>query len=355
MNYNARKAGSIVLGLASAVGTVLTAILVGKETRKASKKLDELEARKDMKKIDRFKELAKIYWPAGLACLGTVASTTISLVVSVKTEASLIAATTLLNQGWLKYKWKVKELLGVDAEKKISDEVSKDEFMAKKPPVDPSSEEHLYFEEHLGFFKCKPANLLVALSDMNQRLHAIDYEGEKTFYWTTLGILMKDAKATVLDKSRLETCQNIGWDLDYLCEVFDLQCAWVHSYFTHVANRDTGEIMYTRLGFYEEPVFVVESDRQRSAKEKDYRDLEHEAESDMTDYDAYQLYCHSSEDVPAVTEQRDEDAVLDLYALYQNRPEVHEYDPSKEEYRKFISGDVNNAPVEYSAGNEVPK
>ena len=92
MNYKARRASSLILGLFSALGTVVTAILVAKETPKAMEKIKEIkEKNKDIKKIDYIKALIPVYWPAGLMCLGTMASTTISQVISVKTEASLIA------------------------------------------------------------------------------------------------------------------------------------------------------------------------------------------------------------------------------------------------------------------------
>src|SRR5574344_1608950 len=107
MNYKARKASSIILGLLSASGTVLTAILVAKETPKALEKIKEIkEKNKDAKKIDYIKALIPIYWPAGLMCLGTMASTTVSQIISVKTEASLIATSTMLSQGRTRSKGK---------------------------------------------------------------------------------------------------------------------------------------------------------------------------------------------------------------------------------------------------------
>lgn len=293
MNYKARKAGSIVLGLISAFGTIATAILVAKETPKALDKIKELKTKKDVKKIDYIKELIPVYWPSGVICLGTIASTTISHVISLKTEASLIATSTMLSQGWNRYKGKVKDIFGIKADKLITNSVSKDEYKEKIPEI--ASNDKLYFEEHIGFFSCKEKDLLTALTDLNQRLHTPDPDPEGTFYWTSLYFLLKDAKAKVYDKTKEEAVKAIGWTTDYLCEAYDLQCMWVHPYFSNIVDRETGEVLYTKIDFWEDPIFLAESERSRYHY-KSREDYEHEAEIDMHDADAFALYSYGYQD-----------------------------------------------------------
>ena len=239
MNYKARKASSIILGLLSAGGTVLTAILVAKETPKALEKIKEIkEKNKDAKKFDIIKALIPIYWPAGLMCLGTMASTTISQVISMKTEASLIATSTMLSQGWNRYKGKVKDIFGIEGDKMITNSIASEDYKKKNPK--PIKTEMLFWEEHSGFFSCKKEALIGAMLDLNQRLHTPDPSPDGTLYWTTLYFLIKDAKATVFDKTKLESAKEIGWTTDYLCEVYELGCMWVHPSYTRVIKKETG-------------------------------------------------------------------------------------------------------------------
>lgn len=338
MNYRARRAGSIILGLFSAAGTVITAILVAKETPKAMNKIKELKQNKESKKIDYIKALVPIYWPAGIMCLGTIASTTVSQVISMRTEASLIATSTMLSQGWNRYKGKVKDILGIEQEKTISNSISTDDYQKQKPI--PVKNEQLYWEEHLGFFSCKESDLLCALSDLNQRLHTPDPASDGTFYWTSLAFLMRDANAKVFDKEKLKACEEIGWTTDYLFEVYDLCCMWVHPFITKVVKKETGEVLYSKLSFFEEPVFLHESERSRYHY-KSRADYEHEAEIDLCDANALSLASHGYQDFDPSDYDR---------ALVNSKPDCAQEDNG----RRFIP---SNQPiqVEYIEENiELP-
>ena len=292
MNYKARRITAVLLGLTSAVGTVATAILVAKETPKALKKIDELKSKKDIKKIDYVKALLPVYWPALSVCAGTIASTTISNVVSMKTEASLIATSTMLSQGWKKYKGKVQDIFGKDASEFINQEIAKDDYdysKANNLKVEP--EERLYWEENLGFFKCKPLDLMAAIADLNQRLHTPDPSPNGTFYFTTLAVLMRDAKAYVYDKNKLKACENIGWTTDYLFEAYDLKSMWVHANYTTIIKKETAEVLFTKINFFEEPIVLQESEVSR-LKYKSREEYEHESECDMN---AYNYCCEDME------------------------------------------------------------
>lgn len=299
MTYKTNKILSILLGLLSAGGTVATAVLVAKETPKANEKIKELKSNKDLKTFDYVKALIPIYWPAGVICLCTVASTTASSIISLKTQASLIATSTMLSQGWKRYKDKVKDVFGIEGEKRISNEISSDEY--NRLNKGKLNGEQLFYEEHIGFFSCKKEDLMAGLSDLNQRLHTPDPDPNGTFYWTTLYFLIKDSKAKVLNKELLEASKEIGWTTDYLCEVYDISCMWVHPLFTKVVKKETGEVLYTKLSFFEDPIFLEDSERSRYHY-KSREDYEHEAEIDMHDADALALYSHGYQDEEPITE-----------------------------------------------------
>lgn len=290
MNNAVKKAIPIVLAIAGSVGVVGTSVLVAKETPKANAKLAEIKE-KDKKKrlLQKSKVVIKSYWPAILCGVGTVGSIAASTIISKKTEASLIATAAVLGQGWNKYKWKVKELLGPDVNKKITDALAKDDFKdlkekeAKeqpKPIEKPGTK--VYWEEHLGYFECEETKFLAALNDLNQRLHVPDTDVKGTFYWTSLKIFAEDAKANVYEKDRLEGCRNIGWTSDYLLEAYGGQCIWVHPYYTKVYGKDSGKLLYTKVEFWEEPILLAESEMSR-LNYKSRADFEHNAECDLHD------------------------------------------------------------------------
>ena len=96
MNYKRRQALSIGLGISSAIGTVVSMILAIQETPKALAKIKEIKEKDNPKKIDYVKGLFPIYWPSFTVCAATVLSTTMSQLISLKTEASLIATTAMI-------------------------------------------------------------------------------------------------------------------------------------------------------------------------------------------------------------------------------------------------------------------
>ena len=342
MNYRSRKAASIIFGLLSAAGTVITAILVAKETPKAIKKIDELKQKQTVKKMDYIKALIPIYWPAGLVCLGTITSTTISQVISIKTEASLIAATTIANQGWMQYKGKVKQLLGVNADKAVTNSTSTDEYNRQLPKVE--SGKQLFWEEHIGFFSCTKDQLLAGLNDLNQRLHTPDPSPDGTCYYTSLYFLIKDSHACVYNKDIIEGLKEYGWTTDYMYEVWTLSCMWVHPCFTKVVKKETGEVLYTKLSFWEEPITLIDSERSRYHYES-REDFKHDAENDinesemnsMYDEDAYQLSTHGYQD-----DDMDEALQIEKELVY-NKPDCH---PQIDNGRRFMPTD-QNAEIEY--------
>lgn len=312
MNYRARRAGSILLGFTSAIGTVVTAILVAKETPKAIDKIKQLKSNKEAKKIDYFKALLPVYWPAGVVCLGTIASTTISNIISMKTEASLIATTTMLSRGWNRYKGKVKDVFGIKGDDFISSKISYDDYLKDKDDLKKSTnlEEKLYYEEHIGFFRCKESDLLAAVTDLNQRLHTPDPNPDGTMYWTSLAFFLKDAKATLLDTSKEEVVENMGWSLDYLREVYDVCCMWVHPLYTNIIKKDTGELLYTKISFFEDPIFLHESVKVRS-HQKTEEDYIHEADMDMHDANAFEMYARGYFEDEILADTKPECAIED--------------------------------------------
>lgn len=295
MIYKTQRNLSVGLSILSALGVVGTTVLAIKETPKAIKELESKKGSKLTKK-DYVKILLPIYWPTLVVGTATISSITASNLLSRKAEASLIATTAMLNQGWMRYKHKVKEVFGVDADKLISTKVSADEYKEKgMKPAKEYSGKMLYWEEHIGFFVCDEFDFLSAVTDMNQRLHSPDPDDNGTYFFTTLEFFLKDAKATVVDPKKLEACRNMGWTADYLYDVYGCNRIWIHPHYTRVFDKNTGELRYIKVGFWEDPIelFGQETDRLHFKSREDY---EHEAECDLHDADALAMYTHGFQD-----------------------------------------------------------
>lgn len=288
MSYKARRIIASLLGIAGSIGTIVTTILAVKETPKAIKKLDELKKQYENKKIPikvLLKEFIPIYWPSIVVGTATVASPIAATIMSRQTEASLIATSTMLSQGWNKYKYKVKEFVGPKGEKLIRANVAQDEFDEKKHKPTQGSKQ-LYYEEHLGWFYADPVELQAGLEDINQRLYTPDVSSRDNgpTYWATLYWFAQDSKANVLDKDRLFACTDMGWTVEYISEMYVKRFVWVHPSFTRVFDKETGVLLYTMLTFEEEPIYLniysLEREYHNYKKTGKY-DYMHEAESDL--------------------------------------------------------------------------
>lgn len=287
---NIKKALPILFSIVGSAGVVATSYLVATETIKEYDKIKEIskiKGKKTDKLVKSVKMLFPIYWPSILAGGVTVSSIVASTILSKKTEASLIATSAVLSQGWNKYKYKVKDILGIKGEKKLTDIISADEYSEQKLD-EKQPKKQLYYEEHLGFFECDPVDFMSAINDMNQRLHSPDPDPDNgTFYWTTLEKFISDANADVYDKEKLNGCKNIGWTSDYLLDVYGAQNVWIHPTYTNVIDPNNNGIKYIKLDFWEEPIELASKNmvKYNNYHTKTKNDFDHDSELDVhSDY-----------------------------------------------------------------------
>ena len=247
MNYKKRQGLSMVLSLLSVTGLASTALLA----RKASVK--EMKLGLVSVKEDDFgmylhntskKDILKIYTPTLVVGGVTIASIIGSNLFSRRTEASLISMAVMADQGWRKYKYQVKDLLGDRAHTDALMGVARNETH-KVPSKLPDDDRELYFEEHVGFFLASPEKLAYAYGDMNQRLQVEDY-GTSSYY-TMLYDFVKDFE--LVDKETNPQDLQWGWSSDYLSELFGF--VWVHWFFHKDVTPDGKE--YTVIEWGEEP------------------------------------------------------------------------------------------------------
>lgn len=254
MNIKTKQVLSMVLALVSSAGTIATAILAvkGKDKEDELKK-KMLDTNIKPSKADILKLMSKAYWPAIAAGTATISSTLASHILSKKVEVSLITGSTLLAQGWQKYKYKIKDYIGEDEFKKLTKGLSEkdyDKLTDKEKGEDDGRV--LYYMDEIGYFKADPVKLAYAYSNMNQRIHTIDKK-HKTAYFCLLYDILKDCDAEFLDKTLDDMPSdnlNWGWTEEYLRDKYGAE--WIHMHQTRVEENGR---KYTIISFEEKPIF----------------------------------------------------------------------------------------------------
>lgn len=254
MNIKTKQTLSVVLALVSSAGTIATAILAvkGKEKEDELKK-KMLDTNIKHSKADILKLMSKAYWPAIASGTATISSTLASHILSKKVEVSLITGSTLLAQGWQKYKYKIKDYIGEDEFKKLTKGLSEKDY-DKLTDKDKNEDDGrvLYYMDEIGYFKADPVKLAYAYSNMNQRIHTIDKK-HKTAYFCLLYDILKDCDAEFLDKTLDDMPSdnlNWGWTEEYLRDKYGAE--WIHMHQTRVEENGR---KYTIISFEEKPIF----------------------------------------------------------------------------------------------------
>ena len=254
MNIKTKQALSVVLALVSSAGTIATAILAvkGKDKEDELKK-KMLDTNIKPSKADILKLMSKAYWPAIAAGTATISSTLASHILSKKVEVSLITGSTLLAQGWQKYKYKIKDYIGEDEFKKLTKGLSEKDYDKLTDKYKNEDDGRvLYYMDEIGYFKADPVKLAYAYSNMNQRIHTIDKK-HKTAYFCLLYDILKDCDAEFLDKTLDDMPSdnlNWGWTEEYLRDKYGAE--WIHMHQTRVEENGR---KYTIISFDEKPIF----------------------------------------------------------------------------------------------------
>lgn len=249
MNY--KNVLPIALSLLGISGVIATAVFVAKETPKFNQDLEKLKENENAKKTDVIKLAMKDYAPALVIGGATIASVASSTILSKKNEMTLSGVALLADSGWRKYKDKVKQILGIETHKDILNKISLDDFNK----LNKKDDEHLYWEEHIGFFKANPEKLAYAYSDINRGLHDDEYTVGSYKGVSSLKTFLKNAEAKMLDDD-IDSNTNLyfGWDIDYLYDKYGY--IWVNMNLEEVKDDDGNS--YTKILFLEDPIYLEE-------------------------------------------------------------------------------------------------
>lgn len=148
--YFLKKNSATILTYMGGVGVIGTAILSYRAAIKAEK-MKESDYYEDSSTIERAFELVKIYTPVITVGTGTVACILGANVLNKRQQASIASAYALSANAFAKYKQKVIEKYGADAEQEIRDSIIRDDIQ-KYPPLNHESPDDavLCYEEHYG-------------------------------------------------------------------------------------------------------------------------------------------------------------------------------------------------------------
>jgi hypothetical protein len=251
MDIKVKQTLSVILAIASSIGVIATAFIAVKETEKAKKSKDNLllkNPKATKKEIVIAEGLA--YAPAICVGVATISSVIASHMLSKKAEASLIAGASLIGEGWNKYQYKVKDLLGIDVDKKIRESIANDD--SKKLNLDKTDERTLYYVEPIGFFKAKAEDLAWAYGDMNQRLHTVDKDSHHTAFFCLIYDMILDSNAEIMDPNIANDVNklNWGWSSEYLDE--KMKPEWIQMTLTEKKTEDGTP--YTLISFDVSPI-----------------------------------------------------------------------------------------------------
>lgn len=144
-----KKESPVILGVLGAVGVVLTAVTVSRDTLKAEIKLEDKkdEIHRELTKKEQIQTALPAYIPSIAVGSATVACIIASTVLNQKQKMALSSAYILLDQSYKQYKDKVVEMFGEGADREVEREVTKDRIHELKKKDDIRGDETLIFYE----------------------------------------------------------------------------------------------------------------------------------------------------------------------------------------------------------------
>lgn len=125
-----KRNSSTILTTIGAIGVVATAVIAVKDTPKALRILDEAEQEKgeELTVKEKIVTAGPVYIPAIAVGISTIACIFGANTLNKRNQAALMSAYALLDQSYKDYKRKVSDIYGEDADKKIIEEVAKEEL-----------------------------------------------------------------------------------------------------------------------------------------------------------------------------------------------------------------------------------
>lgn len=214
---NIKANSPVILSVAAGVGTITTAILVGKASYQAANVIREYEENnapainpKERLK-DRTRLVWKLYIPSTISTVSTVACVIGANRMETKKTIAANAVLAVTERAYSDYRNKIVEELGPRKDQSIRDKVVADQVTNNPPP----SQEVLITGPGnvlccelftMRYFACDMEKLRRANNELNSKLLKHDYATLDDFYY-------------MLGLSPTTTSGNIGWQSDKLMDL----------------------------------------------------------------------------------------------------------------------------------------
>lgn len=222
-----KRNSSTILTVVGAIGTVATAVTAVQATPKALRLIEEAKYEKgeELTKWETFKVAAPVYITPTVIGVTTVACIFASEYLSQKERASLMGAYALLDQTHKKYRKKVNDIYGDDADKNVQTELAKDELKDNFEMEDPSKK--LFYDIFSNqYFESTEEEVMEAQYKINRTLSIRGYASAKEYY-DFLGIPSVDGGE--------ELGWSTGMNMDYYWQ------EWIDFSHQHVIMEDNLE------------------------------------------------------------------------------------------------------------------
>lgn len=183
MNNKLKRMLPTVMTGVSVVGIIFTAVVTAKQTPKAIKLLEDAEREKGepLSKWEKVKTAAPVYIPAIIIGALTIACIVETNLINEKQKAAYISAYTALSKSYSRYKDKVAELYGDNADYIVEDEIIKEKANADN--LYSSDEKLTFYEEFYGdFFELSKEEVLRAEYELNRNFILRGYVTLNEFY-----------------------------------------------------------------------------------------------------------------------------------------------------------------------------
>ena len=188
-----------ILTFIGAGGVIATSVMAVTATPKALKLLERAREEKgeDLTVLETVKVAGPMYIPAAVTGASTIACIFGANVLNKRNQASLVSAYALLDSTYKKYRAKAIELYGEEGDKKIVEEVAKDELV--EADIHPSTQLQLFYDTtSMRYFESTIEDVQRAEFDLNARLLATGYASLNHLYG-------------LLDIPQVDYGNRVGW------------------------------------------------------------------------------------------------------------------------------------------------
>ena len=177
-----KRNASTILTCIGAGGVIATSVIAVKATPKALKLLEcaKEEKGEELTTLEKVQIAGPAYIPAAVTGATTIACIFGANVLNKRNQASLVSAYALLDSSYKKYRAKVDELYGEGADKKVIEEVAKDEF--DEDILVDGELQAFYDTTSMRYFESTMEDVEQAELDLNKRLLATGYASLNHFY-----------------------------------------------------------------------------------------------------------------------------------------------------------------------------